>query len=307
MKKKIGFIGLGAMGKPMATNLLRKGYPVRVFDLVLKKDDEAYWRNLGGAIGRSSHDVSEHCEVVVTMLPTSENVRSAVLGNSGVIRGLRKGCVVIDMSTIDPSTTKEVAEALAAQGIEMLDAPVARSVKAAREGTLAIFVGGKREVFERCRDILEAMGTDIFHVGGIGNGEVVKIVNNLILAGTMSLLSEALVLGVKAGVRADALYEALAAGSANSFVLQHHVGSAVMKGAFQEGVFPVAYMLKDLGLALNLGDSLHVPLSFTALAAQFYQHAMASGEGNRYHPVVIRTLERLTGIEVRLGDPEESP
>ena len=306
MKPKIGFIGLGAMGKPMATNLLRKGYSVRVFDLVVKKGDEQYWTGLGGEIGRSSAEVAGLTEIIVTMLPKSENVRVAILGDSGVIHGVRKGCIVIDMSTIDPLTTREVAEALANKRVEMIDAPVARSVKAAQEGTLAIFVGGKRQVFEKCKDVLEAMGTDIFHVGDIGSGEVVKIVNNLIVAGTMSLLSEGLVLGVKAGVPANILFEALAAGSADSFVLEHHVKNAVMKGEFQEGVFPVAYMLKDLDLALKTGAAYHVPLSFTALTAQFYQHAMAADEGNLYHPVVIRSLERLTGVEVRLRDSEES-
>lgn len=307
MKKKIGFIGLGAMGKPMATNLLKKGYQVKVFDLCLMSDDEGYWRGLGAEIGRSSKEASEHTDIIITMLPRPENVRAAVLGESGVIQGLRKGGIVIDMSTIDPLTTQEVAAALTEKGIEMLDAPVARAVKAAQDGTLAIFVGGKREVFDHCKDILGAMGTDIFYVGGIGNGEVVKIVNNLILAGTIFILSEALVLGVKAGVRADILYEALAAGSAGSFALKHHVGNAVMKGAFQKGVFPVAYMLKDLGLALSMGNSLHLPLNLTALTAQFYQHAMASGDGNRYHPVVIRTLERLAGVKVRFPDTEEAP
>jgi len=183
----------------------------------------------------------------------------------------------------------------------MLDAPVARGVPAAVAGTLVIYVGGKKEVFDRRREILAAMGTDIVHAGDIGSGEVVKIVNNFMVAVTTCALAEALVLGVKAGVKTDILYEALSSGSGNSFVLQNHYRNNVLKGKFEEGVFPVDYMLKDLDLALSTGNQLRVPLHFAALSAQQYIQAGASGEGKKYHPAVIRPLEKLVGVEVRSG------
>jgi len=296
---KVGFIGLGAMGRPMATNLLKKGYQLTVFDLIFREGDEEYWRRLGGDIGKSSKDVAQGADVIITVLPSSENVRDAVLGESGVIHGAEKGSIVIDMSTIDPITTKEVGAALEEKGVDMIDAPVARTVKAAEQGTLAIFIGGKKEVFEKCRDLLGAMGSDLFYIGGLGTGELLKIINNQILAGTVALLSEALVMGVKGGVAPDTLLEALGNGSANSFALQNHIKNAVMEGKFEEGVFSVEYMLKDIGFALKTGASLNVPLFFTGLTAQFYQQGIAAGVGKQYHPAVIRPLEEMTGVRVR--------
>ena len=297
--KKVGFIGLGAMGRPMATNLLKKGYQLTLFDLIFREGDEEYWRRLGGDIGKSSKDVAQGADVIITVLPSSENVRNAVLGESGVIHGAEKGSIVIDMSTIDPITTKEVGAALEEKGVDMIDAPVARTVKAAEQGTLAIFIGGKKEIFEKCRDLLAAMGSDLFYIGELGTGELVKIINNQILAGTVALLSEALVMGVKGGVAPDTLLEALGNGSANSFALQNHIKNAVMEGKFEEGVFSVEYMLKDIGFALKTGASLNVPLFFTGLTSQFYQQGIAAGVGKQYHPAVIRPLEEMTGVKVR--------
>ena len=297
--KKVGFIGLGAMGRPMATNLLKKGYQLTLFDLIFREGDEEYWRRLGGDIGKSSKDVAQGADVIITVLPSSENVKDAVLGESGVIHGAEKGSIVIDMSTIDPITTKEVGAALEEKGVDMIDAPVARTVKAAEQGTLAIFIGGKKEIFEKCRDLLGAMGSDLFYIGGLGTGELLKIINNQILAGTVALLSEALVMGVKGGVAPDTLLEALGNGSANSFALQNHIKNAVMEGKFEEGVFSVEYMLKDIGFALKTGASLNVPLFFTGLTSQFYQQGIAAGVGKQYHPAVIRPLEEMTGVKVR--------
>ena len=297
--EKIGFIGLGAMGGPMAKNLVKKGFPLAVFDTVAEKTESL--KSMGAEVAKSCREVAEKCPVVITILPASAHVKEAVLGKRGVGEGIHRGSVLIDMSTIDPMTTREIAEILGEKGAEMLDAPVARGVPAAVAGTLVIYVGGKKEVFDRSREILAAMGTDIYHVGGIGSGEVVKIVNNLMVAVTTCALAEAMVLGVKAGVNPDILFEALSSGSGNSFVLQNHYKNNVMKGKFEEGVFPVDYMLKDLDLALSTGNKLRIPLHFTALSAQQYILAGASGESKKYHPAVIRPLEKLAGVEVRAG------
>lgn len=181
----------------------------------------------------------------------------------------------------------------------MLDAPVARGVPAAVQGTLAVFVGGDAETFEQCKDVISAMASDIDYVGEIGNGEVVKLVNNLILGVTVCALAEGLVLGVKAGVDPGRLFKALSQGSANSFALQNHFRKFVYKGKLEEGVFPVQYILKDLDLVLKTAERFHVPQYFGALASQSYQHAVAAGHGNRYYPVVVKVLEELTGVEVR--------
>jgi len=181
----------------------------------------------------------------------------------------------------------------------MLDAPVARGLAAANAGTLVIFVGGSREVFDNCKDILSAMGTDIYYIGESGTGEVVKLINNLIVSVEMAAIAEALVLGVKAGVEPDILFKALSDGSANSFVLQNHIKNCVMKGKFEKGVFPVDYVLKDMGLIMASAAEYHVPLYFGAMATQAYELARAAGYSDRYGPVVIKPLEELTGVEVR--------
>jgi 2-hydroxy-3-oxopropionate reductase len=195
--EKIVFIGLGAMGGPMAKNLVKKGFSLTVFDIVAERMEPL--KAAGAEAASSCRGVAEKCPVVVTILPASAHVREAVLGKGGVAEGIRKGSVLIDMSTIDPITTREISRNLGEKGAEMLDAPVARGVPAAVAGTLVIYAGGKKEVFDRYRPILAAMGTDIYHVGDIGSGEVVKIVNNLMVAVTTCALAEAMVLGSRPG------------------------------------------------------------------------------------------------------------
>lgn len=297
MKKRVGFIGLGAMGKPMAINLVKKDFPLMVFDIRREPVEEL--ERLGAESARSSRELASSSDVVITMVPSSPDVEAAILGKDGVIEGIREGSIVIDMSTIAPSTTRKVAEALSKKGARMIDAPVARGVKAAIEGTLSIFVGGDQEVLEECRNILAAMGTDIYHVGVVGTGEVVKIVNNLILQTSIPVIAEGLVLGVRAGVKPDVLFEALSKSSANSFALQNHFKSFVLTGNFEEGRFPVDYTIKDLGLALQTGMELHVPLLFGSLANQVYEWARAVGRSKNYFPVVITMLEEMTGVKVR--------
>jgi len=297
MDERIGFIGLGAMGGPMSRNLMKKGYKLTVYDMVPERMDNIVKE---GAIAASScEQVARHSDIVITMVPGPQDVKTAILGKGGVIEGIREDSTVIDMSTIDPETTRDVAMQLSKKGVTMLDAPVARGVPAAVAGTLLIFVGGEKSVFERCRPILRAMGSDVEYVGKIGAGEVVKIMNNLIVTTTMCGVAEALVLGVKAGVDPGVLVEALGKGSANSFVLQNHVKNCVLKGKFEKDVFPINYSVKDLNLALATGAKFHVPLYFCSLDLQILETARAAGYSDRYLPVVIRLLEKMTGVEVR--------
>jgi 2-hydroxy-3-oxopropionate reductase len=303
MKEKIGFIGLGAMGSPMAKNLIKNGYKLIVYDIVKERIERLVEE--GAEAADSCKEVAERSDVIITMVPSSPHVKEVVLGRGGIIEGIRKGSILIDMSTIDPVTTKEVAKILSDKDVKMLDAPVARGVSAAISGTLVIFVGGEKETYERCKPILSPMGEDIDYVGESGAGEVVKIINNLIIAIAMCSLSEALVLGVKAGVEPDILFKALSKGSANSFVLQNHVKNFVLKGKFEKEVFPVDYIMKDLGLALITGEKYHVPQYFGSLAYQTYESTRAAGYSEMYYPVVIKTLEKLAGVEVRADLEDE--
>jgi 3-hydroxyisobutyrate dehydrogenase-like beta-hydroxyacid dehydrogenase len=302
MDERIGFIGLGAMGGPMSKNLIKKGYKLTVYDMVHERIEIIVKE--GAIAGSSCEQVAKESDIVITMVPGPQNVKDAILGKGGVTEGIREGSTVIDMSTIDPDTTREVAMQLAKKGVSMLDAPVARGVPAAIAGTLLIFVGGEKRVFEKCYPILSAMGSDVDYVGKTGAGEVVKIVNNLIVTTTMCGVAEALVLGVKAGVDAGVLVDALSKGSANSFILQNHVKKCVLQGKFEKDVFPINYSVKDMNLALATGARLHVPLFFCALDLQILETARAAGYSDRYLPVVIKLIEKMAGVEVR-GDHEK--
>lgn len=297
MNERIGFIGLGAMGAPISRNLMNKGYELTVYDIVPERMDSVV---KGGAYAASScKEVAKRSDVIITMVPGPQEVRAVILGEGGVSEGVREGTIVIDMSTIDPETTRDVARQLSKKGAKMLDAPVARGVPAAVAGTLMIFVGGEKSVFEKCRPLLFAMGSDVDYVGEIGAGEIVKIINNLIVTTTMCALAEAFVLGVKAGVEPGVLFKALSKGSANSFVLQNHVKNCVLKGKFEKDVFPINYSVKDMNLVLATGAKFHVPLYFCSLALQTLEATRAAGYSERYLPVVIRLLEKQTGVEVR--------
>lgn len=303
MGENVGFIGLGVMGAPMSRNLMKAGFKLTVYDVIAERMDAIAKE---GAVAVSScKQVARQTDLVITMVPGPQDSKNAILGKGGVIEGIREGSTVIDMTTIDPVTTREIAAQLSKKGVKMLDAPVARGVPAAVAGTLMIFVGGERSDFERCRPILSAMGSDVEYVGKTGAGVVVKLVNNLIVTTTMCGLSEALVLGVKAGVDPEALFSALSKGSANSFVLQNHVKNCVMKGKFEKGVFPVDYSVKDMNLVMVTAAKFHVPLYYCAMNLQALEAARASGYSDRYLPVVIKVLEELTGVEVRSDQKNE--
>jgi 3-hydroxyisobutyrate dehydrogenase-like beta-hydroxyacid dehydrogenase len=297
LRERIGFIGLGAMGLPMARNILKSGYSVTVYDLVADKIKEA--TATGAKPAASCRAVAEQSDIVISIVPASAHARAAILGQDGVIDGIAPGSTVIEMSTIDPATASELALALANKRVDFLAAPVVRGVKGATSGTLSIYVGGTLAVFERCKPLLSTMGTDIEYCGGVGAGNIVKLVNNMIVGVTVCALSEAMVLGVKGGVSPDVLFNSLSKGSANSFVLQNHIKNHVLTGDFSEGIFSIDYEMKDLGLALSTADQLRVPQQFCALAYQTYQQARALGLSKQYYPAVIKVLERLAGVKVR--------
>jgi 3-hydroxyisobutyrate dehydrogenase-like beta-hydroxyacid dehydrogenase len=298
MKERIGFIGLGAMGLPMVKNVLKNGYQVTAYDIVKAKLEEAV--AAGAERADSCKMVAAQSEIIITILPAAAHVKAAVLGVGGVIEGIKAASTVIEMSTIDPMTINEVASKLAEKGVDMLGAPVVRGVNGAINGTLSIYVGGDAAVFDRCKALLSTMGTDIEYCGDTGTGNVAKLINNMIVGITTCVLSEALVLGVKAGVNPDVLFNSLSKGSANSFVLQNHMKNYALRGDFREGMFSIDYEMKDLGLALSTAEHLHVPQYFASLASQTYEQARAIGLSKQYYPAVIKVAEGLAGVEVRL-------
>lgn len=293
----IGFIGLGAMGLPMARNIMKKGFPLVAHDIVDSKREAAV--AAGAQRAASAKEVAARSDIVITILPAASDVQTAILGPDGVLDGIRAGSTVIEMSTVDAATVEALAKPIASKGAGLLAAPVVRGVAGAVNGTLGIYAGGDPAVFERCKPVLSAVGTDIEYCGALGTGNTVKLVNNMVVGITVCVLAEAMALGVKGGVDPDVLYESLAKGSANSFVLQNHVRKHAMTGDFREGLFSIDYEMKDLDLALACADNLQVPQSFASLAYQTYQQARALGLSKSYYPAVFQVIERLAGVEVR--------
>lgn len=295
MTSKVGIIGLGAMGGNAARRLVEKGYEVVVFDVRAERMAALP----GCAPASSPADVAARSDVVLAFLPYSHQVEAVALGENGVIAGARPGTVFVNMSTSAPSSTRKIAAALAEKGIDVVGAPMNGGPHLALSGELALVVGGEDAAVEKCRPILACLG-EIRHVGGVGAGEVVKIINNLLLAICTTANAEALVLGVKAGIDPDKLVDAIVHGVGSNHAMRKQYQQHVLKGDFGENdLFSVDFMRKDLALALDLGDELKVPLMFGAMADQMYQAVRAKGRAANYHPVVVTLLEELVGVEVR--------
>jgi len=290
----IGFIGLGIMGKPMAKNLIAAGHALTVFDINPAPVTELV--ALGAAAGASSMDVAAKCRLVVTMLPNSPHVKQAVLGETGVIRGAKAGDILVDMSSIAPRASQEIAAELALKGIEMLDAPVSGGEPKAVDGTLAIMAGGKPEVFESVKDILLKMGSSAVLCGGIGAGNVVKLANQIIVALNIAAVGEALVFASKAGADPAKVRQALMGGFAASRILEVH-GERMVKRSFNPG-FRIGLHQKDLSLALAGARALGVALPGTANAAQLMQACAANGMQDLDHSALVRALELMANHEV---------
>jgi 2-hydroxy-3-oxopropionate reductase/2-hydroxymethylglutarate dehydrogenase len=298
MKQRIGFVGVGTMGKPMAMNLLKAGYPLVVYDINPKPVGEL--KEQGAATAQSSREVAGQSEIIITMLPKSEHVEAAILGANGVFEGARNGSVVIDMSTIDPSVSKKIAQTLLPKGINMLDAPVTGGEMGAQAGTLTIMVGGDNNIYRQCLDIFNAMGKHIFYCGPIGNGEIVKIINNFFGGVHAISTAEALSLGVKAGVDFKVLYDVISEGTGATGFMKSYCAAKAFKGDFEPG-FMAELMHKDLGLAVNLGKENGVPLLMGGLAYEMFSYVTASGLGKKDFSVVIKMFEDLLNVKLKLA------
>jgi 2-hydroxy-3-oxopropionate reductase len=298
---RIGFVGLGVMGLPMAGNLVRAGHEVRGYDMVSAACEK--FAASGGAVAASPSDAASGAEFLITMLPTSENVEAALCGEHGAFRGMPRGAVAIDMSTINPNVSQRLARRAAEVGIDMLDAPVSRGEVAAIKGDLLIMVGGAEPVFERSRDILGSMGSKIIHVGGSGMGAVAKIVNNIMVGCICAATSEALVFGTKAGAALERLVDVITNASGNSWLLQNQMQPA-LHGSFEPGFF-TDHMYKDLGLALSASSELGVPLRMAEEAQEMFAEVRARGHGKKDYTILLKVLEDAAGVKVRYRDSLE--
>lgn len=293
---RIGFIGLGVMGKPMAKNLLKAGYSL----VVCKHLDPRPVNELvaaGAQEAISPKQVAEMSDIVITMLPDSAEVEEVVLGENGLLKGARKGLVIIDMSSIAPSTSRKIAVEAERRGVEVLDAPVSGGETGAIQGTLAIMVGGKEATFSKCIDILRAMGKSIVRVGDAGAGQVAKLANQIIVALNIAALSEAFVLGAKAGVDPHIMYQAIRTGFAGSNVLDAKIPT-ILERNFKPG-FKIRLHHKDLKNALETARELKVPIPLTSLVQQVLCALINEGKGEADHSAIINFSERLANIEVR--------
>jgi 3-hydroxyisobutyrate dehydrogenase len=295
MLKKVGFIGLGIMGMPMARNLLKAGFAVVAYNRTKSKAEQL--AKEGAKKADSPRELAMECPVVITIVSDTPDVEEVVLGKDGIIEGIKPDSVVIDMSTISPQATQRIAARLKEKGVHMLDAPVSGGEQGAINGTLSIMVGGDAEVFERCQPIFEAMGKNIVHVGVNGMGQTVKLMNQIVVAGTLNAVVEALVFGQKSGVDPDKAINAIKGGAAGSWQLEN-LGPCIIKRDFSPG-FMVDLMQKDLRLITEAATAVKTPLPVTSFIHQMYHSLQSSGEGKSGTQALVKVLESLAGVEVR--------
>ena len=297
---QIGFIGIGVMGRPMTLNLLKAGHSVTIFARHPDKPEVQEVIKAGAKLAPSSRAVAMASEMVITMVPNSMQVEEVVTGPSGILEGARKGLILIDMSTIAPAVSRKLAEEASSKGTHFLDAPVSGGSQGAVNGTLTIMVGGEREIFEKARPVLEAMGKkeNIFYVGPSGAGEVVKIVNNILVGAIAAAIAESFVLGVKAGADVDTMAKVIGVSAGASWQLSNQFPLRAFNGSFQPG-FMTDLLHKDLGLALDLAAENTTPAPITALSRQMYEMARAAGYGREDYTSLLKVLEQMAGVEVR--------
>ncbi|MFC1899080.1 2-hydroxy-3-oxopropionate reductase [Chloroflexota bacterium] len=295
MDKKVGFIGLGIMGMPMARNLMKAGFDVTVFNRTTSKADTVVAE--GAKKAMSSAEAAKGNSVVITIVSDTPDVESVILGDDGVIESVERDAVVIDMSTISPQATEKIAERLKEKGAHMLDAPVSGGDQGAINGTLSIMVGGDTAIFECCRPVFEAMGKTITHVGVNGMGQTVKLMNQILVSCTLNAVVESLIFAQKSGVDLEKAIEAVKGGAAGSWQLSN-LAPRIIERDFRPG-FMVDLLQKDLNLIMGAAEALKVPLPVTSTIHQMYYALQASGEGKSGTQVLVKALERVIGVEVK--------
>jgi len=292
---KIGFIGLGIMGKPMAKNLMKAGHELVVYDIV--QENVIALQEEGATPAPSAKDVAKETKVIITMLPNSPHVKEAILGEGGVLEGAKPGSIIVDMSSIAPLASQEIAKACEEKEVILLDAPVSGGEPKAIDGTLSIMVGGDPEAFEGVKDILLSMGASAVLCGDIGAGNTTKLANQVIVALNIVAVSEAFMLSTKAGVDPERVFEAIKGGLAGSTVMNAKI-PMITAGNFKPG-FKVDLHIKDLKNALDTGHEVGSPLPFTAQALEILQYLHAHDSGQEDHSAIAKYYETLTGQKIQ--------
>jgi 3-hydroxyisobutyrate dehydrogenase len=290
---KVAFIGMGTMGAPMALNILKAGYPVTVHNRTREK--EAAAAAAGAQRAASPVEAARAAEIIITCVSDTPDVERIILGENGVIQGARAGSLVIDMSTISPSATREIAAALAEKEIHMIDAPVSGGSEGARQGTLSIMVGGAEDDVAAAQGVLKAMGATISHVGPIGSGQLTKAINQIVLAGTYWSVAEGIALGLKAGLDMETVVNAVGGGAAGSWAMVNRSGNMI-RNEYPLG-FKVELHRKDLNIALGVARELGVPLPMTAFVEQVETGLIARGYAEEDISAIARTVREQAGID----------
>jgi 2-hydroxy-3-oxopropionate reductase len=300
--KKIGFVGVGTMGKPMAKNLLKAKFPVTIYNRSQEPVKDLVC--LGAVAANSPKELARNSDVIILMVPGAPDVEKVLFEEEGVMEGVREGSTIIVMSTIEFLAMKDIAGKVnqAKRGIKVLDAPVTRGLSGAIAGTLGIWVGGRKEDFDDCSDVFRAIGSDVLYCGDVGMGMIVKMVNNYISINSVFLLSEALVLGVKCGMKPETLIEMLAIGSGNSYQLQRF-GRKVLNGNFSPS-FRLELAFKDIGIGLATAKEFRVPVPIGALCFELAQAERLKGKGCLDYAAVVTSYEELAGVKVRRETPK---
>lgn len=291
---KIGFIGLGIMGKPMVKNLLKAGHEVVAYDIVAENLQMAV--RDGAAAGKSAAAIAAECPVVITMLPNSPHVKTVVMGKDGVLEGAKAGLILIDMSSIAPLASKEICEACKKKGVCMLDAPVSGGEPKAIDGSLSIMVGGDKALFEEMKPILSCMGASIVLCGDVGAGNTTKLANQMIVAGNIAVLAEALTLAKKAGVDPETVFQAIKGGLAGSTVMNAKA-PMMIEGNFKPG-FRIDLHIKDLNNALETGHKIGAPMFLTANVQEMFEILHADGCGSDDHSGLAKYYAKISGSKI---------
>ena len=293
---QVGFIGLGAMGGPMASNVLRAGFPLTVW--ARRPESAADILAAGARWAESPAKLAALVDIVVTIVTDSPDVEQLVTGDEGLLAGAKEGLIIVDMSTIAPAVSRSLAGRCEPRGIVFLDAPVSGGTQGAQAGTLSIMAGGDAVGFARARPVLESMGSRIFHVGPSGSGEVIKLVNNILVGTIAAATAEALTLGVKAGAELSTIAEVVGVSTGASWQLSNQFPTRAFNGTFTPG-FMTDLLVKDLGLALELARENETSLRLTDLALQMYRQVQEAGFGRNDYTSVLRILESEAGVSVR--------
>jgi len=295
MMTELGFIGLGIMGKPMASHLVKAGHTVHVCDLV--KESVKHLCSLGGKACSCCREIAQKSDIIFIMVPDTPDVEAALFGAEGVAEGLKPGSIVVDMSSISPIATKEFAKRLAGMRVKMLDAPVSGGQVGAENATLSIMVGGPLDVFNQIKPYFELMGKNIVHIGDHGDGQTCKVANQIVVALTIEAVAEALLFASKAGADPAKVRAALLGGFAQSRILELH-GERMIKHNFNPG-FRIRLHQKDLNLALEAARSIGLSLPNTSLAQELFNAVAAQGGSDLDHSAMVLALEKLANHAIR--------